>query len=233
MIVDISKLRAKSFNNSAESCYLLPVKQQQIKVSDIAQQPLGLHMKYQQELRIHNNDCILTVVRESIDRNFFITSGSDCLLCVYLNQNSGPNTLSKNCCTVDNAFVTVLRLGSSDVKLFMIINDRGEGCLIQPSGYSSINTILNKFVLEKEISANSDNTTNNELSIEQEKEKQRADTPNVAVKEKKKASRNRIYHLRVEYNEILDLNLALPKDIRLCSELVVDSTLYNKDEVMT
>ena len=78
--------------------------------------------------------------------------------------------------------------------------------------------MLNKSVLEKEISANSDNTTNNELSIEQEKEKNRADTLNVAVKEKKKASRNIIYRLRAEYNEILDLNLTLPKDIRLCSE---------------
>ena len=230
-LVDISEIRAKSFNASTERSYLLPVKQQQVKVSDIAQQPLGLHMRYQQELRIHSNDCILTALRESFDQNFFITSGSDGLLCVYrINQNSGSKMLSKNNCTVDDTLVTVLRIGPSDVKSFMIINDKGEGCSIQPNGYSSISTILNTSVLEKEISATSNNATNNELSIEQEMEKDRVDTLDAAVKEKKKASRNRIDRLRAEYNEILDLNLALPKDIRLCSELVVDSTLDRRYE---
>ena len=60
----------------------------------------------------------------------------------------------------------------------------------------------------------------------------RVDTLEVAVKEKKRASRNRIHRLRVEYNEILELNLVIPKDIRLYLELVVKFTLdYNICEV--
>ena len=150
MIVDISKIRAKSVNTSTKINYLLWVKQQQVKVSDIAQQTLELHMIYQQELRIYSNDCILTVVRESIDWIVFITSGSDVLLCVYwINQNSGSKMQSKNNGIVDNALATYLRLGSSDVKSFMIVNDRSEGCSIQPNGCSSINIIVNKSVLKK------------------------------------------------------------------------------------
>ena len=56
---------------------------------------------------------------------------------------------SKNNGIVDNALATYLRLGSSDVKSFMIVNDRSEGCSIQPNGCSSINIIVNKSVLKK------------------------------------------------------------------------------------